>query len=285
MPLTLSHVAAALPLKLKWPRAFDGVALVVGSTTPDLVFAAGAPIPTYGHTWAGLVVWCVPLSFALALVIRSAAPVTAAHLPGWCQDYGVLGTLRHRWFVTAASAWVGAVTHRLWDEISHDRLAGTSLGFTALSRPLLPGLPWAVALHVVFSLIGLVGCALAIAHIGRRGLLRRWHGAPPEVARRAGAFWTVAAVAMTTGAIVSALLPSGGIPIVLGARLLCAVPCAVAVAAVAVGRSPDRADRSDRGNQGNRPDRTYRPDAGDETDTTVSRSGRSGRRRRAARHR
>jgi hypothetical protein len=237
MPLTLSHMAAALPLKLRWPRAFDGVAVVVGSTAPDLVFAVGAPIPTYGHTWAGLVLWCVPLSLVVALVIRWAAPVTAAHLPGRCQDYGVLGMVRHRWYVTATSAWVGAITHRLWDEISHDRLAGTSLGFAGLGRPLLPGLPWAVALHIAFSVIGLVGCAWAVVHIGRQGLLRRWHGPPPEVARRAGAFWAVVVGAMTAGTLASALLPSGDIPIVLGARLLCVVPCALAVAALAVGRS------------------------------------------------
>ncbi|MFF5265546.1 DUF4184 family protein [Actinomadura viridis] len=128
-------------------------------------------MPTYGHTWAGLLLWGVPLSIVAALLIRRSAPVVAAHLPGWWRDYGVLGQVRHRWYITVLSAWSGTVTHRLWDEVTHDRLAGTSLGFTTLGRPLLPDLPWAVALHGASTLIGLIGWALATVHIGRQGLL------------------------------------------------------------------------------------------------------------------
>ncbi|MFF5265545.1 DUF4184 family protein [Actinomadura viridis] len=42
VPLTFpSHAAAVMPLKFWRPRWFDGVALVVGSTAPDLPFAVG----------------------------------------------------------------------------------------------------------------------------------------------------------------------------------------------------------------------------------------------------
>ncbi|MBG6092789.1 DUF4184 family protein [Actinomadura viridis] len=142
MPLTFpSHAAAVMPLKFWRPRWFDGVALVVGSTAPDLPFAVGAPLPTYGHTWAGLLLWGVPLSIVAALLIRRPAPVAAAHLPGWWRDYGVLGQVRHRWYNTVLSAWSGTVTHRLWDEVTHDQPAGTSLGFATLDRPLSPPQP------------------------------------------------------------------------------------------------------------------------------------------------
>lgn len=235
MPLTFpSHAAAVMPLKLWRPRGFDGVALVVGSTAPDMMFALGAPLPTYGHTWAGLVVWGVPLGFVMAVLIRRSAPVVAAHLPGWWRDYGVLGQVRHRWYVTVLSAWAGALTHRLWDEITHDRLPGTSLGFASLGDPLAAGMSWAVALHLVSSVVGAVGWAWATWRIGRRGLLRAWHGPPPPVARRPGLFWTAAAATAAVGVAVSALLPDGHIPIILGARLHYVVVCAGATAALAV---------------------------------------------------
>jgi hypothetical protein len=69
-------------------------------------------------------------------------PVVARHLRGWWREYGVLGQVRHRWYVTVISAWLGAVTHGLWDDFTHDGLAGTSLGFAVLGRPMVPGIPW-----------------------------------------------------------------------------------------------------------------------------------------------
>lgn len=235
MPLTFpSHAAAVMPLKIRRPHWFDGVALVVGSTAPDLPYGVGAPLLTYGHTWAGLVLWGVPLSVVGALVVRRSAPVVAAHLPGWWREYGVLGQVRHRWYVTMFSAWIGAVTHRLWDDVTHDGLAGTSLGFAVLGRPLLPGLPWWVALHIASTLIGIVGWVWATVHIGRHGLLRRWHGPPPTVVIQPLRFWGSVALATTLGAVASALLPDGRIPIVFFERLLCVCAGGLAFGAVVV---------------------------------------------------
>jgi hypothetical protein len=234
-----------MPLKMWRPHWFDGVALVVGSTAPDLPYAVGAPLLTYGHTWAGLALWGVPLSVVATLLIRRSAPVVAAHLPGWWGEYGVLGQVRHRWRVTVISAWIGAVTHRLWDDVTHDRLAGTSLGFAVLGRPMVPGIPWWVALHTASTLIGIIGWVWATIHIGRRGLLRRWHGSPPQVVPRAALFWASVAVTMTLGAVASALLPDGRIPIVSFARLLWVSAGAFVVTAAIVhlaGKSPTGAD-------------------------------------------
>ena len=232
MPLTFpSHAAAVMPLKIRRPEWFDGVALVVGSTAPDLPYAVGAPLPTYGHTWAGLVLWGVPLSVVAAVLIRWSAPVVAAHLPGWWREYGVLGRVRHRWYVTVISAWLGAVTHRLWDDVTHDGLAGTSLGFAVLGRPMVPGIPWWVALHIASTVIGIVGWVWATVHIGRRGLLGRWHGPPPPVVARPAPFWASVAVMTALGAVASALLPDGRIPVVFFERLLCGSAGALVLAA------------------------------------------------------
>lgn len=173
-----SHAAAVMPLKLWRPRLFDGVAVVVGSTAPDLPYAVGAPLLTYGHTWVGLALWGVPLTVVAAELVRWSAPAVAAHLPGRAGEYGVLGRVRHRWYVTTVSAAAGAVTHRLWDDVTHDHLAGTSLGFHAPGEPLLPGVPWWVVLHGVSTAAGAAGWCWASAHIARRGLLGHWHGPP-----------------------------------------------------------------------------------------------------------
>jgi hypothetical protein len=231
-----------MPLKLWRPRAFDGVALVLGSAAPDLFYVVRArPLPTYGHTWAGLLLWCVPLCVVIAPLIRRSAPVVAAHLPGWWRDYGVLGKVRHRWYVTVMSAWVGAVTHNLWDEVTHDRLPGTSLGFEALGSPLLPGMPWAKVLHLASSAVGLAVWVLATVHIGRRGLLRQWHGPAPQVTRRPRVFWTVVTAAVAVGTVASALLPYADHPMVFTMRMICLPACALMAAAFVVHlRAPGR---------------------------------------------
>jgi hypothetical protein len=44
-----------------------------------------------------------------------------AHLPShrWLRDYAALATRRHRWWVAALSAYLGALSHRLWDLVTH----------------------------------------------------------------------------------------------------------------------------------------------------------------------
>src|SRR5215475_10982023 len=116
MPATFpAHPAAVLPLKLRWPHRFDGVALVIGSMAPDLAYPldgtwferpSRALPPTYqiAHSWWGLLAWCLPVTLACAFVARQAAPAIAAHLPAWprtlaLQDYGAIARSRPAWYV------------------------------------------------------------------------------------------------------------------------------------------------------------------------------------------
>src|SRR3954464_368087 len=109
MPATFpSHAAAVLPLKLWRPGWFDGVALVVGSAAPDLAYPLVGLVSLPGtHTLTGLFWFCLPVGLVSTWLIRRSAPLVAAHLPRLgsfaLRDYGVLGAVRHRWWVTVGS--------------------------------------------------------------------------------------------------------------------------------------------------------------------------------------
>jgi hypothetical protein len=132
MPATFpSHAAAVLPLKLARPRWFDGVALVVGSTTPDLSYPLHPlGVLLFTHRWTSLLWWTLPVTVVLSAIVRWAAPSVAAHLPDTAfalKDYAVLGTSRPRWWITATSAVIGGATHVFWDGFTHPpRAAGSS---------------------------------------------------------------------------------------------------------------------------------------------------------------
>ncbi len=199
MPLTLpTHPIAVVPLKLWRPRWFDGVALVIGSIAPDLAYA------TYGfretvrtHNLLALVWWSLPVTLIAAWLARWAAPAIAAHLPGGgplrLRDYGVLGVVRHPWYVTVVSALLGAFSHLAWDALTHP-------GYVApLRREVWPGTPWWSLFSDASNLAGFVVGTLLLVHIGRAGLLRHWHGPPPPTRPQPVVFWSAVAVAFGTG--------------------------------------------------------------------------------------
>ncbi|MET7424992.1 DUF4184 family protein [Dactylosporangium sp. NPDC005555] len=214
MPLTFpSHPAAVLPLKVWRPRWFDGVALVAGSTAPDLAYAldgSGLPVWPLSHQLPGLVVWCLPVTVAVVWLTRRAAPVLAAHLPGLAA-FGALGRWP-AWPVTVSSALLGAASHLALDRVEFL-------------------LPWS---EYVMHALGALGFAAVVAHIGRRRLLRFWHGDPPPRNRRPVLFWTVAAAVTLPLVAVTPFLPGAAQAHTTGARLLCAVAGGLLAASWAV---------------------------------------------------
>ncbi|MEM3041008.1 MAG: DUF4184 family protein, partial [Nitrososphaerota archaeon] len=62
----LSHQGIVLPLKIKYPRRFDGTSLCVGSFAPDLAFYVSY-FQSVFHTIGGLI-YTVPLSMLLAIL-------------------------------------------------------------------------------------------------------------------------------------------------------------------------------------------------------------------------
>ncbi|MEM7737240.1 MAG: DUF4184 family protein [Deinococcota bacterium] len=77
MPFTVSHVAAVIPLNKK-PLVLS--ALIVGSMSPDvLYFVPGVPSLPLAHSLQGLVLFCLPVSFALLLIYLSITGYSNAH--------------------------------------------------------------------------------------------------------------------------------------------------------------------------------------------------------------
>jgi hypothetical protein len=208
MPLTLpTHPVAVLPLKLWRPRWFDGVALTIGAIAPDIAYAAdGYGIAIHSHAWHAPLWWALPVTLLLVPLVRWAAPTVAAHLPGF-RDYGVLNAVRHRWYVTAGSTVLGAVSHIVWDAFTHPRVDGGRILFPALHHEVAADRPWWHVLSQASDLLGFVAGAAVIIHIGRKGLLRRWHGSPPPTSSRPAAFWSAVAVVAAAGLITLPLHP------------------------------------------------------------------------------
>ncbi|GAB4322878.1 MAG: hypothetical protein Kow0069_27840 [Promethearchaeota archaeon] len=134
----LSHQAAVLPVKSKWPRRFDAVALCVGSFAADLELVVNSLAGTdlkVGHSAVGLLVWVVPWTLALTPLFARAVGPVVARLVGaaprwasWSARYFGLDRwdrLADRRFDGAwvgracLSAVVGGATHLLLDFPSH----------------------------------------------------------------------------------------------------------------------------------------------------------------------
>jgi hypothetical protein len=169
VPLTFpSHAAVVLPLKLWRRRWFDGVALVIGSAAPDMPYALDPYLHLRAHTWWGLVWFCVPVTLLLAALTRRAAPAVVAHLPSHrrLRDYAALSARPHRWWVSVSSAYLGALSHRLWDMVTHASIDRGTVRIAWLSTE-VAGQPWWRVLHYGSTVVGAAAVVVLVVHIGR----------------------------------------------------------------------------------------------------------------------
>lgn len=132
MPLTFpAHQSLVLPLKLWRPRWFDGVALVVGSGSPDL-FNALVAIDTFdSHQLDGVLVAVVFTVAYSVLLRRFAVDGLFGALPDLgplkARSYRVLALGRPRFLVTLFSAFVGVASHVFIDSFTHAGRFGSNL--------------------------------------------------------------------------------------------------------------------------------------------------------------
>lgn len=127
MPFTVSHAAAALPLR----RArLVTSALVVGTMAPD--FEYFLPLQAhdhFGHTFPGILVLTLPVALLVLWIFHTFVKASAAALlPRRLQSRlaGHLGKFRFgglgRFLLIVLSILVGIATHILWDSRMRERI-------------------------------------------------------------------------------------------------------------------------------------------------------------------
>lgn len=213
MPFTfLAHQAPVVPLKLVRPAWFSGVALVIGSMSPDFeYFLRGEPISTLSHTLAGQLVFCLPMTVLLVLLVeRVLAPTLPGHLPELgpfhVRDFAALSNTRRSvtgWLKVTASAVVGSISHVFWDGFTHGH--GWAVAQLAiLGKPVLVVFGHEVpAYKLVQHGSTLVGAGVTLGLllvIGRRRLVVTWRGpvAGPQKPR-SGTYALLCAPALGAG--------------------------------------------------------------------------------------
>ncbi|MET8361904.1 DUF4184 family protein [Micromonospora sp. NPDC005171] len=238
MPLTFpSHPGAVLPLKLWRPRWFDGVALTTGAIAPDVRYAFLGFGPDWqSHTASALVWWCLPVALLGAWLIRASIATIAAHLPNLgplaLGDYGVLTKVRHPWQITAGCAMVGAASHIGWDHMTHT-VAWLRIVFD-IEWSQVSGVAWWTVSDIASSLLGALATVGVAVVVGRRRLLRAWHGKPPLVLTHPRIFWSVVGGVSSIGYTLTPLMPAAELPSATIVRLLCVTASALLAAAMAV---------------------------------------------------
>ncbi len=264
MPVTFpAHQGLIVPIKGRWPHLIDGTALCIGAAAPDLAYPLGPWLSAQSHTAIGLVVWAVPVTVMMALLVRwRAADGVFTNLPDLgplrLRSYRVLGWRRPAILVTVVSATIGASSHILIDGFTHTgRWGANALGLNDVvaTVPIRGEMTEARILqylgHVGGSLL-FVGALLAIAATAR---LDRWYGVEVVARARQGpptrgghpVFWGL------VGAAVGAAVAIG---LATGQSILFVPGLATAVALVAVGTLVGRPAPA---GSGRRPQRAVRP--------------------------
>lgn len=130
MPFTFSHPAIVLPLT-KARLQLSATGLIVGSIIPDFeYFIRMRDRSRYSHTLAGIFWLDIPLAllvcFIYHLVVRNSL---FDNLPSFLKDRFSLYKsfdwsryFRKNWAIVLASIIIGAVSHILWDGVTHNTM-------------------------------------------------------------------------------------------------------------------------------------------------------------------
>ncbi len=193
VPATIfAHQALVLPLKLRWPERFSGLALCIGSMAPDLEFIWRLSDDwIFSHTFAAQLYFSVPVTMLLVWVLTSVLapavlPFVRDHPRLRLHDLAALHApaSRREWRVVAVSAFFGGVSHWLLDGVTHGGHSGWAVEFLPWLRTPVPHPGGAAPLHDALQLWLTVGLGIAgvqmCAHITRHRLLWVWRKKQPS---------------------------------------------------------------------------------------------------------
>jgi hypothetical protein len=174
MPFTVSHAAAALPVRL-FSRRVPLAALMVGSMAPDFAFFVPfAPYRSSTHSIPGLFWFCLPAGLVVwAVFVRWMEHPTMALLPdAWREKLTPTGAFTARLLGLASIGIVlGAITHLIWDSFTHSHTWATSALPTLRERQaVLDGARLYHLLQVASSVFGLAVLSMWLLNLRNRPL-------------------------------------------------------------------------------------------------------------------
>ncbi|MCX6122781.1 MAG: DUF4184 family protein [Ignavibacteriales bacterium] len=125
MPFTLAHPLAVFPFR---KTRLDMTCLVIGSMAPDFDYLFRTQIGTLiSHSPNGIIRYCIPVTLGAACVwhfiikssLASALPRSLAlKYSDWLTNSWEYKSL-FRLFIILFSAFVGIITHLVWDSFTH----------------------------------------------------------------------------------------------------------------------------------------------------------------------
>jgi len=192
VPATIfAHQALVLPLKLRWPHRFSGLALCIGSMAPDLEFIGRMSDDwLFSHTFAAQLYFSVPVTMLLvwlltSVLVPAVLPFVRDHPRLRLHDLAALqapGTWS-QWHVVATSAFLGGVSHWVLDGITHGGHSGWAVELLPWLRTLVAHPGGAVPLHDALQLWLTIAFGIAsvcmYAYISQRRLLWVWRNRTP----------------------------------------------------------------------------------------------------------
>jgi hypothetical protein len=193
MPFTFSHPAAVLPFGYLPKRFFSMTGLAIGSTAPDFeYFLRMRDRSIYGHTWAGIFYFDLPVSILLAflfhLVVRNNL---IDNLPGFLarrlqslKEFDWSTYFKENIPVVIISICIGAASHIIWDKFTHGNSTSSADMFPVLLKKVnIKGQVLAVydILQIISSMVGGLAVLYALwqyppqnTYIARRSFFLYW---------------------------------------------------------------------------------------------------------------
>lgn len=178
MPFTTAHTALVIPLKKFWPGYVSLTGLMAGAMAPDMIYFLQLTTTSrgLGHSWSGLVMFCLPLGIAFSFVFHwlfkynfisnLPSPFDRALSGLATSSFTVVGV--RSWSVLILSILLGTLSHFFWDSFTHqDGVLAKAIPFLTQHTTLFGHSVLNARLAQHFStVIGTVGLAVGLWKAG-----------------------------------------------------------------------------------------------------------------------